>query len=447
MSVSVLERSFIYGAVVSMLCYGCIFFIQYRFLIRLSNAKSKTVRCVIFMALSFLSIGISLYFDLSLAFSMLLMCSSSFLFIKYILKQPPGLSLFFCILINVIEQLAVGTMAPIDYLLYGQNSGILQYQFAVLISSINFIVISALMFWLIAKKIDLKPAQLNRYLLILLIPLMLLALLFNLAENMEIWTTTTMVDTETGTVKTLKSLSFAQECGVMGISITAFACVFTSMFAFGKVTAFYRTEQERMILEQQIHAQKIYIEEAKIRQMQTMSFRHDIKNHLVVVNGLLEKNKTEEAREYLNKLGMAAENLSFFCSTGNAAIDALLSNKLSAAQQEKIAVACNVSVPKKCGLDDFDVCVILANAIDNAITACKFVAETSRYIKLSTRLEGDFFMIEILNSCHPTKKYAGGTGLGIPNIRQVAEKYRGSVTAEINGDCFCLYVLLILSKQ
>lgn len=44
-------------------------------------------------------------------------------------------------------------------------------------------------------------------------------------------------------------------------------------------------------MNQQIHAQKNYIEEAKSRLSQTISFRHDFNNHLAIVNGLLKKTK------------------------------------------------------------------------------------------------------------------------------------------------------------
>lgn len=442
-----IKQSIEYGAIVSLLCYGCIYFIQYRFIIHFTNTNPKKVFCIVFMALSFLSMGIALYFNFSAAFSMLLMCTASFLFVKLILKQFLVLSLISCILVNIMEQLALGVMAPLNDLIFTQTEGIMLYQLAVLISSVAFIAISAVMFELIIKKIDMKSAQWNRYSLILLIPLMLLVFVFNLTENMGMFSATTTIDTETGVVHTMNSLTFAQECEVMGIAIAAFASVFAALFAFGKVMAFYKTEQKRIILEQQIHAQKMYIEEAKIRQKQTMSYRHDFNNHLSIVNGLLDKNKASEAREYLSKLGKVAEALSFLSNTGNTVVDALLSNKLSVAQQEKIAVDCDVAFPQKSNLDDFDICVILVNAIDNAITACQLVEEAGRYIKLSTQLDGDFFMIEIVNSCDPKKRNAGGAGLGISNIQQVAEKYRGAVTAEMKGDGFYLHVLLILSIQ
>lgn len=70
-----------------------------------------------------------------------------------------------------------------------------------------------------------------------------------------------------------------------------------------------------------------------MRYKQTKAFRHDIKNHLSVLNGLLNNGKTEEGKAYLKKLGQA--------------------------RARGIMAEVSVVLPKAWVMDDFDLCVIL----------------------------------------------------------------------------------------
>lgn len=54
-------------------------------------------------------------------------------------------------------------------------------------------------------------------------------------------------------------------------------------------------------------------------------------------------------------------------------------------------------------------------------------------------------MLEVENSC----PYAGAykKGIGLSNIEAVAEKYSGAVTTQLQGGCFFLNVLLVISRS
>ena len=80
-----------------------------------------------------------------------------------------------------------------------------------------------------------------------------------------------------------------------------------------------------------------------------------------------------------------------------------------------------------------DLCVIFANALDNAIAAC-------RSIRITGRQQGDFYLLAFENTCLEGPLPPAGTGLA--NIRAAAEKYRGAVLAEKEGGRFTLNVLL-----
>ena len=227
------------------------------------------------------------------------------------------------------------------------------------------------------------------------------------------------------------------------LQIFASVCLFLTLVAHEKVTAIYRETGKLELLGQQIKAQEAYVREASMRHKQTQAFRHDIKNHLMVVEKLLREDQTGEAQAYLAQVRETAEGLFDCISTGNAAVDALLQSKLALARQEGIETECRIMIPKDGAVRDMDWCIILSNGLDNMVKACGKVEEGKRYLKLEGRRKGDFYLITMENSCSASIKDLPKDGTGLTNIRTVAGKYHGRVENEVAGGRYKLRVLLL----
>lgn len=225
------------------------------------------------------------------------------------------------------------------------------------------------------------------------------------------------------------------------LQVMGLAALLCTLYAYRHLCRGFQAQAELQSLTQAAQTQKVYIAEAQTRYEQTKSFRHDIKNHLSLLDGLLRSGKLEEGREYLKKLEAVSEALSFPYQTGNPVVDILLGEKLGLAKG--IAAEVSLVLPKPCGIDDFDLCVLFANALDNAITACR-VCSGARTIRISGKQQGDFYMLTFENTCSGEPMPPAGTGLS--NIRAVAEKYRGALLAEKNGGQYHLSVLLNISS-
>ena len=222
--------------------------------------------------------------------------------------------------------------------------------------------------------------------------------------------------------------------------------LFCILFSYKKLQQNFRLSTELSLLEQEEHSLNRYVEEAKTRYDRTKSFRHDIRNHIAVVKRLLQSEKLEEAITYMEDLDDMAEKMSFPCSTNNPAVDILVGNKLGIAQSMGIDVACSLLLPYPCSLRDIDICIVLSNALDNAIQAVKRLdTGMEKYIHVSGRIQGDFLMMEIKNSFHGKGTFKKGTGLS--NVKKVAEKYGGVISIETQENKFVLHVLLIISQH
>ena len=223
------------------------------------------------------------------------------------------------------------------------------------------------------------------------------------------------------------------------------ASLFCILFSYKKLQQNFRLSTELSLLEQQEHSLNQYVEEAKARYDRTKSFRHDIRNHIAVVKKLLQGGKLEEAVSYIEDMDDMAEKMSFPCSTNNPVVDILVGNKLGIAKSMGIDVDCSLLLPYPCSLRDIDICIVLSNALDNAIRAVKSLGTaTEKYICVSGRLQGDFLMMEIENSFRGNGAFKKGTGLS--NINAVAEKYGGAMSIKTQENVFVLHVLLIIPQ-
>lgn len=233
-----------------------------------------------------------------------------------------------------------------------------------------------------------------------------------------------------------------KHAALLSLQILGLASLLCTLYAYRGICQGFQMQATLDSLTQAARVQKIYIAEAQMRYERTKGFRHDIKNHLSVLGGLLNSERWEEGKAYLQKLEKASDSLSFPCQTGNPVVDILLGEKLGMAKAKEIATKLSLILPKPCGIDDLDLCVIFANALDNAIEACQSV-NGEKSIQITGERQGDFYRLTIKNTC--LDEPLPPAGIGLSNIRAIAEKYYGAMLIEKEGDCFSLHVLLDIS--
>lgn len=275
------------------------------------------------------------------------------------------------------------------------------------------------------------------------VPVFFIAMVERIIQN-SIYGDSLSIDNVSGEISSIIDINHGE---MLFLQIFACICLFLALFAHGKIVCIFQETERLKLLKQQADSQELYVQEAAMRYKQTRAFRHDIKNHLAVLEKLLRGDQTEEAWRYLSQLKEAAEELSSGISTGNAAADALLCSKLGLARQEGVEVECRIRIPDHGGIKDMDWCVLLANGADNAIKACREVEKSRKYLKLEGRKKGNFYLITMENSCRRDMEEVPQDGTGLSNIRATAKKYGGRVENQVSSGRYQLKVLLIDSHQ
>ena len=346
------------------------------------------------------------------------------------LRNRQSISWAAAILAVYITQLSFGIVNSVEVILFPRIVGKTLLYLLVLFATLAVFAICACCCGAVLKFLSLTEDRQMPYVGLLLFP----GLFFFTAELY-------ILETSYSVLPSPISLGEAgKHSALLVMQILGLAALLCTLYAYQHICHSFQTQAALQSLEQAAQAQKNYIAEAQRRYAQTKAFRHDIANHLSVLNGLLNNGELDESKAYLNKLKTVSTSLSFPYQTGNPVVDILLSEKLGLAKE--ITAEVSLLLPRPCGIADFDLCVIFANALDNAINACQSVKGT-KLIRIRGERQGDFYMLAFENTCSDEPLPPAGTGLS--NIKSVAEKYHGATLAEKVGQRFSLNVLLNIS--
>ena len=141
--------------------------------------------------------------------------------------------------------------------------------------------------------------------------------------------------------------------------------------------------------------------------------------------------------------------------TGNPVTDVIVNDTRQRSLDLGIRFQIDFHYPEPGAYDAFDVGIILQNLLQNAMEACEKVSEGERFIVLTGKRKGRFFLIEVKNSfagevvfgqdglpVTTKKEDVPMHGIGLSNVRWEAEKYMGELELKTEQREFSATVLL-----
>lgn len=216
------------------------------------------------------------------------------------------------------------------------------------------------------------------------------------------------------------------------------------------ITEDYKRIMEHYQMNEQLNRQKEYYAELLNRVEETRKLRHDYKNHLMAIRGFVERNDKEGLLHYCDELNVTGVKKTAIPYTGNAAADGVLYHYMGLAEEKGIDFHVSGGF-LNVGIEDLDLCVLLGNALDNAVTACNTVTD-HRFINLAVSVDGNVLMIMVCNSYDGrideengeilSRKRDHKAGIGLKSIRDICKKYQGSMQIQYQEKEFdCLMLL------
>lgn len=214
-------------------------------------------------------------------------------------------------------------------------------------------------------------------------------------------------------------------------------------------------EQNRLYA-QQLDLCNQQAEERESLYLEIRRIRHDLKEHLTVLLGMVQTGQVSKAEQYIMRMlniGIG-ERPAEISNSGNIVVDSLINHAYALAQKDNIQFNVNVLVPASLPFESGHLAIVLGNLIENALEACRSISDEKRFIYLDISYVKDVFQLNIKNNYQKkrkkdnvgnyltTKNNTIYHGLGLSSIHHAVSNYQGQVEIIDNNNEFQVIVIM-----
>lgn len=179
--------------------------------------------------------------------------------------------------------------------------------------------------------------------------------------------------------------------------------------------------------------------------------KHDMKNHIMVVNAYLLEDETEKARQYLSRVMDELNHIYTYIETGNSLLNYVLNQKLWRAHQMGIQIKAQIENLTFAAMESVDFVSLLSNILDNAVEGAGSRTGTPT-LSVRVAAKRGYETIQVKNSVahsvlsdNPKLSSSKGEeshGYGVRQIRDIVEKYEGLSRFYEEEEMFCVEVMI-----
>ena len=235
----------------------------------------------------------------------------------------------------------------------------------------------------------------------------------------------------------LEMLRWTDDEGLLAYFVfMAGVCVAADVLLFLAVRRIAQRAQlaaENEQLESQLSAQEKHYADLTAQYENIRRMRHDIANHLNVMQSLLESGRSGEAAAYVSELTEQPFDATLgLCE--HPVVDAFLHSKITAAKAAGIGVECRVSLAAWIPISSVDLIRAFGNLLDNAVEACSGIPDAVVKLKCA---QSQGFLVIITENPVPSVPEAKAQripglerGVGTRVLTALAEKYDGRLKQE-----------------
>lgn len=188
-------------------------------------------------------------------------------------------------------------------------------------------------------------------------------------------------------------------------------------------------------------------------------YRHDMRHHLKVLSGMAQQNDSEEILGYIGNISSSAELCEPELCCKNSAVNAVVSEYISRAKKLGFQIEYKIFIPEELPFELPDVCIILSNALENALNSCEKCPEDKRYIDLLADFSDERkLIVSVSNSCADiveidaeglpiVGKRTDGHGIGLRGVNKVVKKYNGFLCCECRDGEFVFCAVIFRDQS
>ncbi len=242
------------------------------------------------------------------------------------------------------------------------------------------------------------------------------------------------------------------------VIFAALALLFINILIFylyHSLLKFYSARMNEQVFKQMLEVYSYQLDVARESEERVKALRHDIKHHIIELSAMAKNNNDDDMIKYLSDMKEFMFNPKEYSNTGNREIDGVLNYMLQKANRTLNQVDVQINIPEDLYLNNFNICVILGNLVDNAVREASKSEEKQLTIKMQIKQELLLIFIEnsysgkILenkNGLQTTQTELAIHGIGLENVKKVVIDNGGEIKIDYTSNRFCVQVLLYMSR-
>ncbi len=213
-----------------------------------------------------------------------------------------------------------------------------------------------------------------------------------------------------------------------------------------------RLEQTRDSLNLQMTQAVREIEALREIQRNTRAHRHDMRHHMLYILTCIENEKNEQARDYIRGICSEIDAVIVVPFCKNESVNLIFSAFADRIKTHDIEFHISAEIPQMIPIAENDLCVLLSNALENAIHACLLVKKNGlpAKIEVSAYESAGILFLQIVNSCRDDILFRHGIpvtndpghGIGVHSICAIVKQYGGMYAFSARDRQFILRVSL-----
>lgn len=183
--------------------------------------------------------------------------------------------------------------------------------------------------------------------------------------------------------------------------------------------------------------------------------KHDINIHLDMIQSLLASENLDELKTYVESYHHALSQTHYLLTTGNTAIDCILSIKIREAKRLNIKTDYAILTPSNFPLDALSLSSLLGNMWNNALEACQRLQDAQPnilpyirfYIKpfhqmIIIHMENNYDKIIKRNDSYLSIKRGNFQGIGLKRIANIVANADGILQINSQNNVFTVHILI-----
>lgn len=199
-----------------------------------------------------------------------------------------------------------------------------------------------------------------------------------------------------------------------------------------KSSQYNKVKQQNENMQQQINIQREKYKQLNFAYRDTRRIVHDTNKHYLAIQEFINNKDYDKLSGYIYNATNSLNSTYIKFNSGNLVIDSFLTYYEQIANENNITFKAEVSInPDKVPLNEYDLCVILGNLLDNGIDACKNITGSDRYLIVEVYQDsGNRFIIHTSNPYTESKHHIideNNHGYGLENIKRTTEANNGNV--------------------